>query len=184
MYISIYTHIHITHSPYLPPFLVESLSATIDNSGYQTVSLGSKILFKFYVTEALSAGDSIKFSLPEGFSFVEPTCFHKNSGSYATAEVLFNNRYVICKSFQYALGTSTQHMVDIIGVTNPNRAGYFEPFVIETYSGLTPKVIEQITVPGPYEVLPGSISIIRNSAGILRTQNTTHQLDIIFAKNA
>jgi len=71
-------------------------------------------------------------------------------------------------------------MVDIIGVTNPNRAGYFEPFVIETYSGLTPKVIEQITVPGPYEVLPGSISIIRNSAGILRTQNTTHQLDIIF----
>jgi len=151
----------------------------VTNVGFTSVNLGSKFDFKFSLKKALNIGDSIKFNLPAGFYFVQPACFHRNSGTYAIAEALYNNRMVICKNFQTSMATDIWHEVTIIGVVNPQISGFYRYFTLETMEGVTTNVKEFITAPTPIEISPGSITVGRVSGSILLMQNTTHQFDII-----
>lgn len=125
-------------------------------------------------------GDSIKFNFPEGFYFVQPACFHRNSGSYAQAEILHNNRMVICQGFQHAMDIDTWQVVSIIGVVNPEYSGFFRGFFLETFEGVSANVYEKVIVPNPVRIDPGSITVNVKSASLLLTTNTTHQFDLLF----
>lgn len=160
--------------------LATSNNASIENLGYANVNLGSKFDFTFSLTVALEKGDSIKFNFPSGFSFVKPACFHRNSGSYAIAEVLHNNRMVICHQWPEAMAINTWQVVSIIGVVNPEYSGFFKGFYLETLQGFSSYVYEQVNVPGPVHIYPGSINVAVRSKSLLMTTNTTHVFDLLF----
>jgi len=128
----------------------------------------------------LKGGDSIKFNFPVGFYFVKPACFHRNSGGYATAEVLHNNRMVICQGFPHDITAEEWQVVTIIGVVNPEYSGFFTGFYLETLEKVSANVYEKIIVPGPVRINPGSITVDIKSASLLMTTNTTHIFDLLF----
>jgi len=144
------------------------------------VNLGSKFNFQFSLKTALKGGDSIKFNFPVGFYFVKPACFHRNSGGYATAEVLHNNRMVICQAFPHDMVADEWHVVTIIGVVNPEYSGFFTGFFLETLEKVSANVYEKIVVPAPVRINPGSITVDIKSASLLMTTNTTHIFDLLF----
>ena len=160
--------------------LVTSENATVVNLGYENVNLGSKFDFVFSLQQPLDAGDSIKFNFPVGFYFLNPACFHRNSGTYTSVEVLHNQRMVICQSFSHPMAANVSQTVSIVGVVNPEYSGYFQKFFLETMKDVTAHVYEKITVPNPIHILPGSIIVDVKSASNLMALNTTHQVDMIF----
>ena len=157
-----------------------SKNGLIVNQGYSGVNLGTRFDFTFTLTQGLQAGDSIKFNFPEGYYFVKPTCFHKNSGSYATAEVLYNNRMVICQAFQYEMKASTTQTVSVIGIVNPGHTGAFNGFSIETMQGISPNILEKLSVQSTVLVQPGSVTVNIVSESLYLVVNTTHQLNLLF----
>jgi len=165
------------------PFLsspVTTKSGLVVNQGYSGVNLGTRFDFTFTLTKGLSVGDSIKFNMPEGFYTVKPTCFHKNSGSYTTAEVLYNNRMIICQAFQYAMTANVTQTVSVIGIVNPGHTGTFNGFSIETMQGLSPNILESVSVQSTVLVKAGSVTVNIASTSLYLVVNTTHQLNLLF----
>lgn len=144
------------------------------------MNLGSKFDFTFTLKKGLQKGDSIKFNFPEGFYFVKPACFHRDSGSYAQPETLFNNRMVICQAFEHEILAHVPQTVSIVGVVNPDHAGFYQGFFLETMEGISPNILEKVIVLPPVRINPGSVTIHISSDSLLRSANTTHQLDLIF----
>lgn len=155
-------------------------NGAIANLGYSNVNLGSRFDFTFTLQKGINVGDSIKVNFPEGFYFIKPTCFHKNSGSYAQAETLYNNRMLICQSFEHEMAPNTPHALSIIGVVNPNHAGIFQGFSIETMEGLSPNITEKVSILGSVKINPGSATLNIQSQSLYLTVNTTHIFDLIF----
>ena len=174
--------LHVSYFNLFPilNLLVMSENATVANLGYQSVNLGSKFDFVFSLQKPLDAGDSIKFNFPVGFYFLNPACFHRNSGTYTSVEVLHNRRMVICQSFSHPMAANVSQTVSIVGVVNPEYSGYFLKFSLETMRDVTAYVYEKITVPKPIHILPGSITANVKSTSDLMALNTTHQFDILF----
>lgn len=132
------------------------------------------------MNKQIKQGDSIKFNFPEGFFFVKPACFHKNSGSYAQPETLHNNRMVICQAFLHDIPANTPQVVTVLGVVNPDHAGFFQGFSLETMEGTSPNIIEKVIVPKPVRIDPGAITIRVTPESLLRAANTTYELDLVF----
>lgn len=122
----------------------------------------------------------MKINFPEGFYFVKPVCFHTNSGTYTQAETLYNNRMLICQSFKKPMAANATQTVVVIDILNPDHAGPFQGFYLETMEGLTPNIIESITIPGPVRIYPGSTIITVRSDSLLLAVNTSHYFDIRF----
>ncbi len=160
--------------------LVVTKSGLVVNQGYSGVNLGTRFDFTFTLTKGLNVGDSIKFNMPEGFYTVKPTCFHKNSGSYAEAEVLYNNRMIICQSFQHAMTANVTQTVSVIGIVNPGHTGTFNGFSIETMQGLSPNILESLSVQSTVLVKAGSVTVNIASTSLYLVVNTTHQLNLLF----
>ena len=76
--------------------------------------------------------------------------------------------------------TDVPQTVSIIGILNPDHAGYFHGFYLETMSGVFPNVLERINVLLPAQINAGTVSINITSESALISANTTHQLDLIF----
>ena len=134
----------------------------------------------FTLQKGIKASDSIKFNFPEGFYFLKPVCFHKNSGSYTSTEVLYNNRMLICQAFEHEMEAFVPQTVSIIGIVNPSHSGFFFGTSLETMEGVSPNIIEKVTVPNPIMVEPGSLTVNVHSASRYLAINTTHQFDLIF----
>jgi len=161
-------------------FLVISNNGMIRNLGYSTVGLGAKLDVTFTLQKGIKPNDSIKFNFPEGFYFLKPVCFHKNSGSYTTTEVLYNNHMLICQAFQHEMSANVTQTVSIIAIVNPSHSGFFFGSSLETMEGVSPNIMEKITVPSPIMVEPGSLTVNVHSASKYLAINTTHQFDLLF----
>lgn len=122
----------------------------------------------------------MKVNFPVGFYFVKPACFHRNSGSYTSAEVLYNNRMLICQSFLFDIPANQSQIVSIIGVVNPDHVGFFLGSFLETMEGLTPNILEKVLVNNPIQIVPGGITVEVISKDLLLAMNTTHQFNILF----
>jgi len=159
---------------------VISSGATVKNLGYTNVNLGSKFEWTFTLKKSLAKGDSIKFNFPQGFSFVAPACFHKESGSYAVTETLFNSRMVICQNFAFPLEANVTQTVTIIGVVNPDHSGFYRGFFLETMQDTFPNIYEVVNVLPPVKIDTGALTMAITSESLLRYVNTTHIIDIVF----
>ena len=142
--------------------------------------MGSSYDFTFALKTPLAKGDSIKFNFPEGYYFVKPACFHRNSGTYSQVEVLHNNRSVICQVFLDSMATGIFQVVSIIGVVNPEYAGVFRNFYLETLESTSANVYERISVPNFIQINPGLVTLSIKSASNLLALNTTHQFELMF----
>lgn len=148
--------------------------------GYSNVNLGSRFDFTFILQNGLKKGDSIKVNFPEGFYFVKPSCFHRNSGSYTQTETLYNNRMLICQAFEYEMLAGVPQILSIIGVVNPDHAGIFQGFSIEIMQGLSPNISEKITILGNVKIDPNSATLNIQSQSLYLTVNTTYIFNLIF----
>ena len=116
----------------------------------------------------------------EDSTFTKPVCFHTESGTYTTAETLYNNRMLICQGFHEAMAANVSQSVVVIGVLNPDHSGPFQGFTIESMEGVSPNIYEKILIPGPIRIYPGGTIVTVRSDSLLLAMNTTHSFDIIF----
>lgn len=87
---------------------------------------------------------------------------------------------VICQAFLHDIPANTPQVVTIIGVVNPDHAGFFQGFSLETMEGISPNIYEKVIVPKPIKIDPGSVIIQHTPESLLRAANTTHQFDLVF----
>lgn len=78
------------------------------------------------------------------------------------------------------MATGVFQVVSIIGVVNPEYAGVFRKFYIETLEGTSANVYERIDVLNYIQISPGKVTLSIKSASTLLSLNTTHQFEMMF----
>ena len=114
----------------------------------RTVGKASTYEFKFSTSTTYSALNTIRVTLPPGYSTtLNPVC--QMSGTYNQIIKTFvwpDQRSIECQSINKTI--SSNEVLKIIGIYNPNYAGVFgntvDGFVIEVLEGLTTIVLEEI----------------------------------------
>ena len=114
----------------------------------RTVGKASTYQFKFTTDNAYTEGNTIRITLPPGYSTTaSPIC--QMTGTYNQIIKTFvwpNQRSIECQGINKAI--STDEVLKIIGIYNPNFAGTFgntnEGFKIEILEGTTTIVKEEI----------------------------------------
>ena len=114
----------------------------------RTVGKASTYEFKFTTSTTYSTLNTIRITLPPGYSTTEsPVC--QMSGTYNQIIKTFvwpDQRSIECQLINKTI--STNEVLKIIGIYNPNYAGTFgntaDGFVIEILEGITTIVLEEI----------------------------------------
>lgn len=78
------------------------------------------------------------------------------------------------------MATGVFQVVSIIGVVNPEYAGVFKNFYLETIEGTSANVYERISVLNYIQINPGNVTLSIVSASNLLSLNTTHQFEFMF----
>lgn len=78
------------------------------------------------------------------------------------------------------MATGVFQVVSIIGVVNPEYAGVFKNFYLETLEGTSANVYERISIPNYIQISPGKVTLDIKSDSLLLSVNTTHQFEFMF----
>ena len=159
-------------------------SPNVTSLSSRTVGKASTYQFKFSTFNSYSEGNTIRVTLPPGYTTtISPIC--QMTGTYnqiIKAYVWPNQRSIECQSINKTI--STDEVLKIIGIYNPNFAGTFgntqDGFIIEILDGTTTIVREEIYVQMTVDIQAGEMagSIVQENKFIKAKTRYTFYLNL------
>lgn len=156
-----------------PPGTLASGSVVIDTNS--KIREGSTLKFTFRTAADYAAGNSIRFTFPEGFTSSRAMCdVLLLVGAAPQSIVLHNSRIVTCKSVAKTLLTPDTQVVRIVNMVNPGYSGTFNGFKIEIMDSDSSIVLEKIEFNGGIVITTGDLlaSVIQDDK--FRISNTKY----------